>query len=1053
MKGLILLLLLVFAMSPSANTAAAASFQAATAGLSGTIVDENGAAVSGAVVLIKNTASGLTRQSTSNTEGIYTFVGLPPGTYTISVRRDGFSPLEINDVILNVGDLKGLRIQLQVGKISATVEVTAQASLVNESASVGTVVDRQFVANIPLNGRTLQSLITLSPGIQLTSPGFGDQGQFTANGQRTDANYFTVDGVSANTGIDLNTAVRQTGGSVPGLSALGTTNTLVSIDAIQEFRIQTSTFAPEFGRTPGAQVSIVTRSGANAFHGTAFEYLRNDHLDANNWFNNELGLQKPAERQNDFGGVIGGPIIKDRTFFFFSYEGLRLRQPETMITLVPDLASRSSVPAALQPFLNAFPVPTGPATAADMALSVAPANSSVSNPSSLDSASLRIDHNLTKSITLFARYSYAPSSVTTFGGGGAPVNQESTSKLRTQTLTAGGTQTLGTSAANEFRFNYTRVNTAFISDLTNAGGATVPSASQLIPSSENVNVPASVEFLDVISGVNFTTGPIAQNVQRQINLVDNFSLIKGPHQMKFGVDYRRISPQTNPAPYIQIPVFCGITTNFCGASGSVKSGITLEELTASTTPVSLVFNNYSFYVQDTWNVNPRLTLTYGLRWEINPAPTAQDGNQLVSFVDPFDVANLKLAPAGTPFYKTTWHNFAPRVGGAYKLSQKQGRETVLRGGFGVFYDLGSNQAGFAATTFPFFREGVTPGAVFPFTPAVAAPIPFTLNPGPPFFFGAVAAADPNLKLPRTYEWNVAVQQSLGSSQSLTVTYLGAAGRDLMRNVILSSPLVLNNDTVLTNGSSSSYNALQVQFQRRLSHGLQAVASYTWSHSIDDQSFNTGANSQDPATFNPKLERGDSDFDARHSFSGAVTYDIPKAPLGWVGKVLLNNWSIDGIVSAHTAFPVDISTGTSLPGAGGSSSITRPDIVQGQPFYLYGSQFPGGKALNPKAFVAPPHGEQGDLGRNVLRGFGAWQFDTALRRQFDITEKVKLGFRAEFFNIFNHPNFGSFYPVLTNPNFGLSTSMLASSLSSSGGLSQIYQFGGPRSIQFGLKLNF
>jgi hypothetical protein len=408
---------------------------------------------------------------------------------------------------------------------------------------------------------------------------------------------------------------------------------------------------------------------------------------------------------------------------------------------------------------------------------------------------------------------------------------------------------------------------------------------------------------------------------------------------------------------------------------------------------------------------------------------------------------------GTPFYKTTWHNFAPRAGVAYKLSQTQGRETILRGGFGLFYDLGSNQAGFAATTFPYFREGVTRGAAFPFSPAVAAPIPFTLNPGPPFFFGAVAAADPNLKLPRTYEWNVAIQQSLGSKQSITVTYLGAAGRDLMRNVILSSALVLNQDTVLTNGATSNYNALQVQFQRRLSKGLQTVASYTWSHSIDDQSFNTGANSQDPRTFNPKLERGSSDFDVRHSFSGAVTYDIPNARLGRAGKIFLNDWAVDGIVSAHTALPIDISTGTSLPGAGGSSSITRPDVVPGQPFYLSGSAFPGGKALNPKAFARPPSGKQGDLGRNVLRGFGAWQIDTALRRQFDLTEKVKLGFRAEFFNVFNHPNFANFNSRLSQPNFGVSTSTLASSLSASGGLSQLYQFGGPRSIQFGLKLNF
>lgn len=1040
--------------------------QTTTATVSGRITDASGAITPDAEVQLRSVERGTTTTAKTNNAGIYLFANVEPGQYQITVRKAGFKQTDLVGLIVNVQDHIEQNFHLEVGSVSESVTVQGTAPLLNtQDATVGTTVDRQFVANTPLNGRTLQSLITLTPGVQLTAPGFGDQGQFTVNGQRTDANYFTVDGVSANTGIDPNLAVRQTGGSVPGLSALGTTNALVPLDDIQEFRIQTSTFAPEFGRTPGAQVSIVTRSGTNAFHGSLFEYLRNDHLDANNWFADQQGLPKPEERQNDFGGVVGGPILKDRTFFFFSYEGLRLRQPITEVGVVPDLPSRLSVPSALQPFLNAFPIPTGAASPLQMAESVAPDVANVSNPSTLNSTSLRIDHTLTKSLNLFARYSYAPSSVTTFGNGGA---QESSSQVRTETLTAGATKTLGANAANEFTFNYTRLNTDLVASLTNAGGATVPTQSQLIPPSEGVNVPASVEFDEVVSGVNFTTGPVAQNIQRQINLVDNFSLIKGTHKLKFGVDYRRISPLTRGQPYIQIPVFCGITANFCGSSGSVMSGTTLEELTASTTAVSLVFDNYSLYAQDTWNLSSRLTLTYGLRWEVNPAPTAQDGQHLVSFVDPFDVNNLTLAPIGAPFYNTTWDNFAPRVGVAYQLHKAAGKETILRGGFGSFYDLGSNQAGFAATTFPFFREGVTPGAAFPFSPAVAAPIPFTLTPGPPFFFGAVAAADPKLQLPRTYEWNFAVQQALGSTQTITATYLGSAGRDLMRNVILNSPLVGNGDTVLTNGSTSNYNALQLQFQRRLSQGLQVLASYTWSHSIDDQSFNTGDNSQDPSTFNPKLERGSSDFDVRHAFSGAVTYDVPSVQFGWAGKIFLDNWAVDGIVSAHTATPIDISTGTSLPGAGGSSSITRPDIVPNEALYLSGAACeaaggstvngvptpcPGGKGLNPAAFTIPASGQQGNLGRNVLRGFGAWQIDTALRRQFNLTERMNLQFRAEFFNILNHPNFADFNSDMRNTSFGVSTSTLAQSLSASGGLSQLYQFGGPRSIQFGLRLSF
>jgi Carboxypeptidase regulatory-like domain/TonB dependent receptor len=1059
--------------------------QSATATVSGQITDASGATVPGAEVQLKSVERGIITTTTTNDAGIYLFANVEPGQYQLTVRKAGFKQTDLLGLIANVQDHIEQNFRLQVGSSTVSVTVTADRNNINTSdATVGTTVDRQFVGNIPLNGRTLQSLIALTPGVQLTAAGFGDEGQFTVNGQRTDANYFSVDGVSANVGIDPSAFVSQTGGSVPGLSALGTTNTLVSLDDIQEFRIQTSTFAPEFGRTPGAQVSIVTRSGTNAFHGNLFEYFRNDVLDANNWFNTSVipNVRKPAERQNDFGGTLGGPIWKDRTFFFFSYEGLRLRQPISYVNvLVPDNVSRTSAPADLQPFLNAFPIPNGIPTPFDMSVGVAPVNSSVSNPSTLNSTSLRIDHALTKTFTIFARYSYAPSSVTSFGALatslniGEPFNEMSSAQVRTQTLTAGATKVFGALASNEFTFNYSRVNTLSFEQITNAGGAVVPTPAQLFPSSEGLTVPEAIEgmgFAEGITDQSLFTGSDAKNVQRQVNLVDNFSLNRGTHKLRFGVDYRRISPLTRPDPYSQFLFFCGLlansaTENACFTSsslGSVVSGVASQEETASVTPVSLVFNNYSLYAQDTWRVNPRLTLTYGLRWEINPAPTAQGDNPLVSFVNPFNVNNLQLAPLGTPFYKTTWDNFAPRLGIAYQMRQQQGKETVVRAGVGIFYDLGSNQAGAAATSFPFARENLTLGAPFPLSPALAAPIPFSLNPGS----DSIATSDPNLKLPRTYQWNLAVQQALGSSQSFTATYIGAAGHDLMRNVLLLSQFG-SFDTIFTNGATSSYNALQLQFQRRLSQGLQALASYTWSHSIDDQSFNTGANSS--LAFNPNLERGSSDFDVRHSFSGAVTYDVPKAAaLGWVGKIFLNDWAVDGIAVAHTGTPINLEVGTGTPVAGGFY-IERPDVVPGQPFYLSGSACantaisngapcPGGKGLNPAAFEPPPQDpvtqqflRQGDLGRNALRALGAWQIDSALHRQFNLTEKLNLQFRAEFFNIFNHPNFAPFNPIIASPVFGISTNTLANGLSANGGVSQLYQFGGPRSIQFALRLTF
>src|SRR5216684_6515954 len=337
--------------------------QSASATLSGTVEDERGAVIPGVSVTAVNKGTQLSRDAVTNDRGYFTIPLLPPGAYTLRAQRDGFAPVEFPNIVLNVGDQKALQIQLKAGDINATVQVVNDTPLLNtESAAVSTVVDRNFAENLPLNGRSFQTLIQLTPGVVVTRSNANDSGQFSVNGQRATANYFTVDGVSANIGMGTN-GIPGNGeaGSLPAFSVQGGTNSLVSVDALQEFRIQTSTFAPEFGRTPGGQVSIVTRSGTNTFHGTAFDYLRNDALDANNWFNGTTNPPLPKDRQNDFGGVFHGPLVKDRTFFFFSYEGLRLRQPLFATTLVPSTATRQQAPAAMRPFLNAYPIANGAA--------------------------------------------------------------------------------------------------------------------------------------------------------------------------------------------------------------------------------------------------------------------------------------------------------------------------------------------------------------------------------------------------------------------------------------------------------------------------------------------------------------------------------------------------------------------------------------------------------------------------------------------------------------------------------------------------------------------
>jgi hypothetical protein len=389
---------------------------------------------------------------------------------------------------------------------------------------------------------------------------------------------------------------------------------------------------------------------------------------------------------------------------------------------------------------------------------------------------------------------------------------------------------------------------------------------------------------------------------------------------------------------------------------------------------------------------------------------------------------------------------------AYQLGGGANWTSVLRGGFGIFYDLGSGSLGGASSYFPYFAIKEFSDTAFPLSPQNAAPPAITTNPP----VTTLVVAEPNLKLPRTYQWNGALEQSLGGSQSLSVTYIGALGRDLLRvtNIVDPNPN-FGFVNITSNSATSDYQALQLKFERRLSQGLQALASYTWSHSIDISSTDAFANylNTPSSVANPNIDRGNSDFDVRHAFTAGVTYSLPSPESNNMAHAALGGWSVDSFIFARTAPPVDVVGGIVF--ADGTALFPRPDVVPGVPLVLYGSQYPGGKAFNPAAFTPAPTGQQGDFGHNVLRGFGAWQADVAFQRQFRLTEKVGLRFRGEFFNIFNHPNFGSPDNSLTSPLFGQSTQTLASNLAGAdnAGFNPLYQIGGPRSIQLALKLQF
>jgi hypothetical protein len=1027
--------------------------------INGAVSDPASAAIVEAEIVVVNDVTGVQYTTKTNAEGIYVLTSLPPGPYRLQVSKIGFKTVLKPDIILNVQGALSINFTMPIGALHEIVTVEGGAPLINtESAAVSTVVDRQFAENLPMNGRSFQTLIELTPGVVPSTSNSNDAGQFNINGQRASSNYWMVDGVSANTGIAASAAPGNGfSGALGSFSAMGGTNSLVSVDAMQEFRIQTSDYAPEFGRTPGGQISIVTRTGTNWLRGTLFDYLRNDVFDANNWFADNAGEPKPKERQNDFGGTFSGPIIKNRTFYFFSYEGLRLRLPQTLLTTVPDLTARKNAAPALEPFFDAFPLPNGPD---DVANRLAQFNTSFSNPARLDAYSLRLDHRVKDNLTLFGRYNYSPSDITLRGAGGAQaLNVLFPSKIATQSATLAAVLLISPKISNDVRFNFTKTNAFNAFQMDQFGGAT-PLTNPLFPSGFDLH-NASL-FLDILSLTHgaYEVGTAAQNAQRQVNVLDTVELQIGTHSIKLGVDYRQLRPHYGPGEYAQGIFFADVA--------SAESGKASFALFGSQIPVSFRFQNLAAYAQDTWRLNSRLNLTYGLRWDVDFVPSPIDAPAMVS-VTGFnlqDLSDLAAGLPGAPPFKTTFGNVAPRIGLAYQLQNNPDFQTVVRGGFGVFYDLATSETGnlLAEASYPYGAFQFVFGTTYPFDPNTAKPPAITLQglsaPGS----APLTAFDPHLLLPYTLEWSFALEQAIGREQLFSASYVGSAGRRLIQTASVSQPNPRFNSALLvSNSATSDYDALQLQFHRQLQHGLQALASYTWAHSIDSAS--AGSNFVGSNTFVPGAlasNRGPSDFDIRHVFALGATYDIPGPHFDKLAAVVFGHWSVQNVVQVHSAPPVNVYE-SDFPQLAQFSTQVRPDVVPGQQLYLYGAQYPGNKALNPAAFASPPVDSrgnptrQGDLGRNVLRGFGLTQWDVAVHRDFPVRDtRFHLQLRAEAFNVLNHPNFGPPQAGIGAGSFGLSTQTLAESLGGnvgSGGFNALYQLGGPRSLQFALKLQF
>lgn len=1044
--------------------------QSTSAALSGVVIDEQGAVIAGAVIKIVDRSKTFEQTRLTDNDGYFVFSQLAPSEYVLTAEQSGFNTSQSN-VILNVNDQSSIKIQLKVAGAGAIVEVNDAGALIDETSTVKTVVDRQFIENQPLNGRSFQTLVELSPGVVITPSSLTVAGQFSVNGQRAGSNYLTVDGVSGNFGSTASVTLYETaGGGVPAYSALGSTTSLASVDAVQEFSIQTSTYAPEFGRQPGAQISLVTRSGTNRYSGSLFTYFRDKIFDANNFFNNANNLERPAVRQYDYGFTFGGalPFLnfgeggavtttgKDRTFFFLSYEGIRARQPFTTIPLrVPSVIARQNATGALRDVFNAFPLPTGAAFAD--APNEAPFITTFSNPSKLDAGSVRIDHKISDQFLVFGRYNYAPSQDNQrarFCAASCVARLD----YKTQTFTVGATNIFSSKLINDLRVNFSRsrVNQSYFLD--DFGGAIVPPSSSIYPSFTTGEQGYFYLQVDADGDNTLSDGLFSDNDQRQFNIVESLSYNSGGHSLKVGVDFRRLSPRSNGGSYKRSFTYSSAPTG----SSANATGITRLATNAAANNFSIiapevilepVYDNVSLYAQDTWRVDPRLTLTYGLRYEINPAPSEANGNEPVTVL-PFDVpVNAQLAPDGTRFYETTYNNFAPRIGIAYQPFVDG--KTVIRGGFGVFYDLGYGFTGTAFSTglFPYAKNLSASNIVFGTAAASVQAAPNSPTLRIPRLFGFA----PNFKLPYTLQYNAAIEHLLTANDTVSISYVGARAKRLGRATSYRNVNArINRLDFVTNDGESDYNALQAQYQRRLTRGFQALASYTFAKSLDNVSDESQNNFVAPTVrLDPSLDRAPSSFDVRHAFNGAVSYEIPSPFENGFAKKLFGGFGIDGIFRARTATPVNVLTGRDPLGLG-FTTVVRPDLVAGQPLYIEDETLPGGKRFNPAAFNASfaiganAQARQGTLGRNVLRGFGVSQTDLAVRKNFGFTENLRMQFRVDVFNVFNQANFANPSGILTSGNFGRATQTLNRSL---GGLGSIYQIGGPRSVQFAAKLQF
>jgi hypothetical protein len=1030
---------------------ASAYAQTVTGVISGVIADPSGARVPGATVTLTRPATSARRTVTSNARGEFTIAAVPPGEYRLEAEHQGFVKYAQN-LVTEVDQETHVDIGLALSGAD-TVEVAGVAPLLRtESTSIGGVIDNRQVLGLPLDGRNFYELSLLLPGVLPAAQGSAGsvRGAFSisVNGAREDANNFLLDGAY---------------NGDPKLNGVSVTP---PVDAIREFEVATSTYDTSFGRNAGGQISVVTRAGGNQVHGTAYEFFRNGALDGNNFFA-PSDQPSPRYQRNQFGGTLGGPIAKNRTFFFADYEGTRSAAGQTLITNVPTLAertgdfSKSAVPA-IDP-TTGQPIPGGklPIYFLDpIGLKIAalyptpnrnvPGANYASSPSltdDLDHFDVRVDHAIRRSDDLFARYSFVDDRLfDPFAGssGDASVPGYGLNiPSRSQNASLGETHIFTPTLLNELRLTFNRVSNG---DFPQNQGTSINHQLGLPELSTNPrDWGLTLISVNGYSPIGDEPTSPEHGTTNTYQIADNATWSRGRHLVKFGLDIRIL--QQNAYRDIESHGFF----NFTG----LLLGNPLEELllgapteTGGATqdnPQHLRTHSYDFFVNDTWRIRRDFVLTLGLRYEYN-SPAVDAANRGVVY-NPVTGSLVQLGQSGFPRggYNPDYNNFAPQIGVAWSPG---GRETTaFRAAYGVHYDQSSLAPGeglyFSAPYYNFNLYFPIQGYV---NLSLSNPFPSNF----PFPYpGSAIAFQRDLRTPYIQQWNFGVQQQFGKSRVLELAYVGSKGTHLIdsRNINQPQPSVNQQNPgpnpyfseidIIESQANSTYHSLQARIQQRLWKGLSLLGSYTYAKSIDDASgfFNTTGDPNFPQnSYNLSAERGRSDFDIRQRFTLSYGYDLPI----FRRNHLLGGWQSFGVLTFQTGQPFTVAllpdndntnTGISQLGFGAND---RP-LVVGNPVL----SSPGPNLwFNTAAFAVPRYGTFGNAGRNIINGPGMQTVNFSMVKNTAITERLNLQFRTEFFNLLNHTNFNLPDNFVGSPTFG-----------------QVVSAREPRRIQFALKLLF